>query len=88
MFGKSVALTSSMIGTNANVKPPTSLRSVEGGSEAEAEKSACIPHVDAQHGSGSKSACNPHVDAQHGNGPKITGRASSDSAVHSDGWHP
>ncbi len=35
-----------------------------------------------------KSACDPPVDVQHPSGSKKIGRASSDTAVHYDGWHP
>ncbi len=76
-----------MIVAEANVKPASCLQAGKGGSEAEAEKSACIPRVDAQHSGGSKSACSPHVDAQHDDGSRTVGRASSDSAVPYDGWH-
>ena len=37
---------------------------------------------------GAKSACDPPVDAQHQSGSRKVGRASSDTAVHYDGWQP
>jgi len=32
-------------------------------------------------------ACSPHVDAQHSGGSRVVERATSDTGVHSEGWH-